>query len=279
MFKQLCKTLFQKDIMRSRFYKNVQNSFATMTTDVEAERIVWMDLEMTGLDVNDCYIMEASALITDAQLNIIAEGPDIVIHQPSEILDNMDPWCIKQHGKTGLTEACRTSAIALEEAEKTIRILWDDEDDFDQLQTDNPTSEWQGVTIAPNEISDLLIVESSKLTQIAQTCIAENCEPVCTLQEANVSIYKTVDNNYIVLCKDAKDISPGEVTEKLFPWLNKAKRILAVTSAVAAMYQKTTSEELPPCFIKVLSTGSCGVLHAPKLESPNLVTGIAAGGL
>lgn len=54
---------------------------------------------MTGLDVNRCHIMEVAALITDAELNIIAEGPDIVIHQPSEILDNMDPWCIKQHGK------------------------------------------------------------------------------------------------------------------------------------------------------------------------------------
>lgn len=75
----------------------------------------------------------------------------------------------------------------------------------------SPTLEWHGDTIVSNDISNLLIVESSKLTQIAQTCLAENNEPVCSLREANVSIYKTVEDNYIVLCKDAKNIIPGEV--------------------------------------------------------------------
>lgn len=54
---------------------------------------------MSGLDVDNDRIMEVAVLVTDANLNIVAEGPDLVIHQPPKILDNMNEWCIKQHGK------------------------------------------------------------------------------------------------------------------------------------------------------------------------------------
>lgn len=54
---------------------------------------------MTGLQVTKDKIMEVACLVTDSNLNIIAEGPDIVVHQPKHILENMNEWCIKQHGK------------------------------------------------------------------------------------------------------------------------------------------------------------------------------------
>lgn len=54
---------------------------------------------MTGLDIEKDHILEIGCLVTDAQLNLIATGPDIVVHQPDHILDNMDEWCVKQHGE------------------------------------------------------------------------------------------------------------------------------------------------------------------------------------
>ncbi|KAI4457332.1 oligoribonuclease mitochondrial [Holotrichia oblita] len=91
-----------------------------MPLDLEVNRLVWIDLEMTGLDVIKDKIMELACLITDSNLNIIAEAPRIVIQQPSIVLDNMNEWCIKQHGKSGLTEECRNSNITLATAEDTL---------------------------------------------------------------------------------------------------------------------------------------------------------------
>lgn len=62
-------------------------------------KIVWMDMEMTGLDVNSDRIMEVACLITDNNLNIVAEGPNIVIHQPDSVLATMDEWCTSTHTK------------------------------------------------------------------------------------------------------------------------------------------------------------------------------------
>lgn len=84
------------------------------------KRIVWVDLEMTGLDVDKDKIMEIACLITDADLDVVATGPDIIIHQPNEILKNMNPWCISQHGESGLTASCLKSNISLQEAEDTV---------------------------------------------------------------------------------------------------------------------------------------------------------------
>ncbi|XP_060801434.1 probable oligoribonuclease [Amyelois transitella] len=85
-----------------------------------AKRIVWVDLEMTGLNVATDHILEIACLVTDADLNIVATGPNIIIHQPNSILENMNQWCINQHGESGLTEASRNSKISLEEAEKQV---------------------------------------------------------------------------------------------------------------------------------------------------------------
>lgn len=54
---------------------------------------------MTGLDINKDRIMEVACIITDGDANIVAEGPHLIIHQPSEILNKMDKWCLEQHGK------------------------------------------------------------------------------------------------------------------------------------------------------------------------------------
>lgn len=79
--------------------------------------LVWVDLEMTGLDLTKDHILEIATLITDNELTLIAHGPDIVIHQPEAILENMNSWCKEHHGKSGLTEAVRASKTTLKEAE------------------------------------------------------------------------------------------------------------------------------------------------------------------
>ncbi|KAJ8934792.1 hypothetical protein NQ318_002348, partial [Aromia moschata] len=96
------------------------HDFSTNSLDLEINRIVWMDMEMTGLNVDQDKIMEVACLVTDSDLNIVAEGPDIVIHQPENILNNMHEWCVNQHGKTGLTQACLKSTTTLEEAESIL---------------------------------------------------------------------------------------------------------------------------------------------------------------
>ncbi len=82
----------------------------------QASNLVWMDLEMTGLDPHNDKIIEMATLITDSELNIIAEGPCLIIHQTEEVLDQMNDWCKKHHGESGLTQAVRQSQISQDEA-------------------------------------------------------------------------------------------------------------------------------------------------------------------
>ncbi|MDX3773113.1 oligoribonuclease [Chromatiaceae bacterium AAb-1] len=86
--------------------------------------LIWLDLEMTGLEPKTDVILEIATIVTDSELNILAEGPVFAIHQPDSVLDNMNEWCIEQHGKSGLTARCRASDITLAEAERqTIEFL------------------------------------------------------------------------------------------------------------------------------------------------------------
>jgi oligoribonuclease len=93
-----------------------------MTQD--ANNLIWIDLEMTGLDTQQDKIIEIATVITDAQLNIIAEGPVLAIHQSDDVLNGMDDWNTKQHGKSGLTERVRNSTVTEQDAEQqTIDFL------------------------------------------------------------------------------------------------------------------------------------------------------------
>lgn len=86
--------------------------------------LVWLDLEMTGLEPKTDVILEMATIVTDSQLNILAEGPVFAIKTPDAVLDNMSEWCVEQHGKSGLTARCRASQVTLAEAEaQTITFL------------------------------------------------------------------------------------------------------------------------------------------------------------
>ncbi|GBL20016.1 oligoribonuclease [Acidimicrobiaceae bacterium] len=78
--------------------------------------LVWMDLEMTGLDPATEVIVEIATLITDDELNVIAEGPDLVISQPETVLTAMDPFVVEMHTSSGLLAAIRESTITLDQA-------------------------------------------------------------------------------------------------------------------------------------------------------------------
>ena len=78
--------------------------------------LVWMDLEMTGLDHTSDVIVEIATLVTDDELNIVAEGPDLVVYQPDEVLAKMDPFVVDMHTKSGLLDQIKASTITLEEA-------------------------------------------------------------------------------------------------------------------------------------------------------------------
>ncbi|NNJ85220.1 MAG: oligoribonuclease [Gammaproteobacteria bacterium] len=82
------------------------------------DNLIWLDLEMTGLEPNENYIIEIASIITDSSLNIIGEGPVLAIHQSDEILNGMDKWNTKQHGKSGLVERVRQSTHSAADAER-----------------------------------------------------------------------------------------------------------------------------------------------------------------
>lgn len=82
-----------------------------------ADNLVWIDLEMTGLDPASDRVIEIATVVTDKQLNVLAEGPVIAIHQDDATLEAMDEWNTRQHGKSGLVDRVRTSRVTEGEAE------------------------------------------------------------------------------------------------------------------------------------------------------------------
>jgi oligoribonuclease len=90
----------------------------------DISHLVWIDLEMTGLDPDNDVIIEIATIITDNNLNILAQGPVLAVHQPDAILAAMDEWNQKHHGQSGLIKRVKASTIDAEEAERqTIEFL------------------------------------------------------------------------------------------------------------------------------------------------------------
>lgn len=86
-------------------------------SEPQADRLIWIDLEMTGLDPERDLIIEIATLVTDAELTLIAEGPVFAIHQADSVLDAMDDWNREHHGASGLVARVRASQIACRTAE------------------------------------------------------------------------------------------------------------------------------------------------------------------
>lgn len=84
----------------------------------KSDNLIWIDLEMTGLDPQNDRILEIATIVTNADLNLIEEGPVMAIHQSDEVLASMNEWCVKTHAETGLTERVRQSKISISEAEQ-----------------------------------------------------------------------------------------------------------------------------------------------------------------
>lgn len=80
--------------------------------------LIWIDLEMTGLNPETEVIIEIATLVTDAHLNVVAEGPNLAVHQPGHYLDNMDEWNTRQHNASGLVERVRASTVDTAAAEQ-----------------------------------------------------------------------------------------------------------------------------------------------------------------
>jgi len=103
-------------------------------------RLIWIDLEMTGLDPVKERIIEMAIIVTDAQLNPIAESPVLVVNQPDSVLDAMEEWNTKQHGGSGLV--ARVKASNLSEADAQAQML-----EFLRLHTDAGTSPMCGNSV------------------------------------------------------------------------------------------------------------------------------------
>jgi oligoribonuclease len=95
-----------------------------MTSKIHEKNLIWLDLEMTGLDPKLHKIIEIATIVTDSDLNILAEGPVIAIYQPQSELDKMDGWNVKHHGDSGLIERVKASHCNESDAQRmTLNFL------------------------------------------------------------------------------------------------------------------------------------------------------------
>jgi len=85
--------------------------------------LVWIDLEMTGLNSDSDHIIEIATVITDSQLNIVAQGPVLVVHQPDNVLAGMDDWNTRTHGDSGLTQRVRESTLTAADVERETLVF------------------------------------------------------------------------------------------------------------------------------------------------------------
>ena len=90
----------------------------------ESQNLIWIDLEMTGLNPDTDQIIEIATIVTDATLNVLAEGPELAINQPDTLLESMDEWNTSHHRSSGLTERVRASSLDEADAERlTLEFL------------------------------------------------------------------------------------------------------------------------------------------------------------
>lgn len=88
------------------------------------DHLIWLDMEMSGLDPETCMPLEVATIVTDGELNVLAEGPNVVIWQPDEVLEAMDEWNTNHHTSSGLVNSVRASQISLKQAdEMTVAFL------------------------------------------------------------------------------------------------------------------------------------------------------------
>lgn len=88
------------------------------------DNLIWIDLEMTGLEPDTDTIIEIATIVTDKDLNVLGKGPSLAIHQSKATMDAMDEWCTTHHGQSGLTERVLNSEISMADAEaQTIAFL------------------------------------------------------------------------------------------------------------------------------------------------------------
>lgn len=111
-----------------RTTKTMDTRMATLSLNTQAadngdslnQPLVWIDLEMTGLEIEKDRILEIACIITDGELVKMVKGPDLIINQPEECLQNMDQWCQEHHTASGLVEEVRKSKVTEEMAEKEV---------------------------------------------------------------------------------------------------------------------------------------------------------------
>ena len=82
------------------------------------DRLIWIDLEMTGLDPDRHVILEIATIITDDRLDLVAQGPNIAINQPEEVLSAMEEWSLANHKRSGLLDRVKKSALSCQDAEQ-----------------------------------------------------------------------------------------------------------------------------------------------------------------
>lgn len=82
------------------------------------DNLIWIDLEMTGLDTQADFIIEIATIITDKELEVLAEGPVLAIYQPDNVLDGMDEWNTRHHNSSGLVERVKQSKVDIRQAEE-----------------------------------------------------------------------------------------------------------------------------------------------------------------